>query len=107
MFPKIVIFFISFHVIVGIVIPNLFLIFRTIRGTVTKKLRHLLRVWKFGELSLFFLGMALCMLTFFGDVGVEGKIGLTIGVLSLGLFALFFLRQARIQLIHWKGGNKE
>ena len=107
MFTRIMVYFIGFHVLIGIVLPALYLLYRTRQRTVTQALRQILSIWKFGAWSLFFLGIALYILSFVGNIGVGGKIVLILVALNLCLFAYFALRQAQIHWFHWKRGNKE
>lgn len=96
--PRFLLMLFTIHVFVGIVLPNLFLIFRTLRGTVTRNLRSKIFIWQFGAWSIFALSMATYMLTFLGKVGLEGKIGLVFGSLMLVIIVYIGIKQVRNQI---------
>ncbi|RME60168.1 hypothetical protein D6779_02670 [Candidatus Parcubacteria bacterium] len=107
MFMRILVFFIGFHIFFGIVLPTLYLLYRTSQGTVTQALRQIINIWKLSAWSLFFLGIALYILAFMGNVGVGGKIVLIFVALNFCLFTFFALRQVQNQWSHWKEEKKE
>jgi hypothetical protein len=86
------------HILFGLVLPALYLVYSSRRGVFDQKIRCTVGAWQFLSWAIFFAGTGIYVTTnFVFGQGIGGLVALLIGVIPFVLLATFALSQARIQ----------
>ena len=86
------------HMLFGLVLPGLYLVYSSRRGVFDQKIRCTVGAWQFLSWAIFFAGTATYVTTnFVFGRGIGGLVALLIGVIPFVLLATLALSEARIQ----------